>query len=233
MLNGHRTTIYWSVALFASSPSVVFADDRTEPLPDIGTPFASPQVETPQSFGPSPTSRSFEQRNGVPFEAYDRSGRLKPELVALDGYETPPAPYVERTRAHRGMWLGGTFGLAGSWAASTATSLIAYSLSDFSLEVNLSGEPIPDPPRDETFLLGIIPVAGPFIEAGIHASENEFNLVDGLMLVLGGGQIASGAILIAGLFTDQEVWVLDTKQSDSPRINLHLSPTINGLSGSF
>jgi hypothetical protein len=231
-----RSFFAFAFAVAAMAPDFAVADEPDEP--DEPGPPLDPGVDAPPiaveppppvmhpSASANATPRTFNDPFELPPEAYDRRGNLKRKLVTPDGYDAPPPPYIAGTRPHRGMWLGGTIGIGAAWIGSVSTSLLAYSFSGGFLWYSSDD-------LDETYLLGAIPVVGPFIEAGSQAASDNFKWVDGVLVGLGVAQIACGAVLIAGLSTEQELWILDSKQLHSPRINLHLSPTLNGLSGTF
>jgi hypothetical protein len=180
-----------------------------DPVPDITAPGGAESLE------------SKEARFRLPAEVLDKKGYLKPKVVAPSGYDDAPPPYRSVTRRHRGMWVGGT-ALAGSlWIASSGASLLGYCWSG-----GCSDESDGDP----SYLLGVIPLGGPFVQAGINASQERISSADGVAMLSGVGQIAGAALLIAGLLTDQEVWLLDR---GSARIDFQLSPEITGVMGSF
>ncbi len=131
--------------------------------------------------------------------AEDRPPRV---MRAEEGFETPEG-YRETTRSFRPLWLAGTIGSGASWAASLLASGLSYGLS------GMFGSR-----KDDDYLNGIIPLVGPFFVV----AETDTN--DALFGSLGGLQIVSLGLLIAGLSTTQTVWVLDEDAPASATVGL-------------
>ncbi len=125
-------------------------------------------------------------------------------LAAEEGFQAP-AGYVETTRPLRGLWLTGTITGVSSWGASVVSSGLAYAYSGIFTT------------KDDEYLMGMVPLAGPFIVAGEKPD------LAPMFAALGSVQIVGLGLLIAGLAAEQTVWVLDEKAD--VKTTVQLAPT--------
>ncbi len=126
-------------------------------------------------------------------------------LSAEEGFLPPPG-YVETARPLRGLWISGTIVGGASWAASVLGAGLYHSFSDLFNER-----------KEDNYLLGMIPFAGPFIVAGEEPDDAP------VFASLGSLQIVGVGLLMAGLATEQTVWVLDEKAD--VKTTVQLAPT--------
>jgi hypothetical protein len=228
MLSSFRLHTKSCLALVVASmtislSSVALADDPHGTVP------LSVQADDSPARSTEPEERNengaiVADQESLPAEAYDRHGNLREKMKALDGYDDPPPPYASGTRPHRPLWIVGTATTAGTWAVTVVGSLLAYSYSNgwiFAKE------------HDDAFLYGTIPVVGPFVQVGIHINRDEFSADDGFALAMGGLQLGSLGMLIAGLSIKQDMWVLQPDSASAARVEFTVSPGLTGFRGSF
>lgn len=149
-------------------------------------------------------AQADERREGQGQEASDPP--QGPRVLRAEEGFLPPEGYVAKPRRLRGLWLTGTIVGGTTWGVSALSFGLAYSLS------GIFG------PHEEYWLLGIIPVVGPF---GIIAEGDEDVGFKAFVGGLGGVQVASVALLIAGLAAEETVWVRD---DDDEPVAVRVSP---------
>ena len=129
-----------------------------------------------------------------------------PRVLRAEEGLNPPVGYVGDTRLFRGLWLAGTIGGGASYAATVMASGAFYGFSGLFSQ-----------PQDDVFLLGMIPIMGPFRVA----VENDVDTATTVMFAtLGAVQVTSICLLIVGLSTNQRVWVLDERAPASATVGL-------------
>ncbi len=135
--------------------------------------------------------------------AHAEETRPKRKVLAAEEGFLAPAGYVEKTRPLRGLWLSGTITGASAWGLSVIMSGLAYGYSGM-----FTGD------HEDGYLVGMVPFAGPFIVAGEKPD------LAPVFAAFGSVQFVGLGLLIAGLATEQTVWVLDDKADVKTTVSL-------------
>ncbi|WP_437478183.1 hypothetical protein WME75_29785 [Sorangium sp. So ce1014] len=140
-----------------------------------------------------------------------------PRTLPFKEREPPPEGYRLETQMSRRLVIAGTIVLGTAWALSalTAGSILAEGESGAGSYAPL-----------------LVPVGGPFITLAtgedIDFSSDDGRVAGSLVLLDGLTQVTGFALLVAGLVSNQQVWV----RSDIPRkVSLHTPELLVGPTG--
>lgn len=191
------------VPTIATAPEASSAAPPGEAPGEVGRPRGlqmSAEPQGPDWMGPQTSTmgaagRPYEQE--LPDEFFDRKGRLRRRVTPIDGWAEPPPPYEWGTRSRRALWGPGIGILGGAYLASTLTGSLGYLFSVSCSDFTCSAEP--------AWLYGAIPVVGGFIAAGDGDVEAGGKVA---FVVLGVAQLTGLGLLIGGLASTEDTWVL-------------------------